>query len=276
MNTEAEFVAAIAANPYDDLLRGAFADWLEERGDRRAPWVRSHHVLEWMRPNFEDPIPKLIASLKRRKRVIAVRDAAGAIGAAIVPDLVGLLSHEHPSVREQAIQCLRRVGKAAGEAIPALMEALKDEDPRVRAQAGNAIRRIGAKKGTDTGILREALSDSSGEVREKAAGILGGLGETGSVLAQLTARLEDADAGERLAAVAGLGSLKTPEAIVPLCRALADADTAVRERAVECLTGLVGPDTTEAVEPLRAALHDRSERVRQLAITALGQMRGAA
>src|SRR5262245_11945940 len=76
MNTEAEFVAAIAANPYDDLLRGAFADWLEERGDRRAPWVRSHHVLEWMGPSFEDPIPKLIASLKRRKRVIAVRDAA--------------------------------------------------------------------------------------------------------------------------------------------------------------------------------------------------------
>src|SRR5262249_20137353 len=146
------FVAAIAANPHDDLLRGAFADWLEEQGDRRAPWVRSYQVRDWMGPQFEDPIPKLIASLKRRKRVIAVRDAAGAIGAAIVPDLVGLLSHEHPYVREQAIHCLRRVGKAAREAIPALMEALKDEHDGVRAQAGNAIRQIGAKKGTDTGI----------------------------------------------------------------------------------------------------------------------------
>ncbi|HVK14065.1 MAG TPA: TIGR02996 domain-containing protein [Gemmataceae bacterium] len=40
MNDEAAFMAMILANPDDDAPRLVFADWLDERGDRRAEWLR--------------------------------------------------------------------------------------------------------------------------------------------------------------------------------------------------------------------------------------------
>jgi uncharacterized protein (TIGR02996 family) len=40
MNDEAAFMAAILAAPDDDAPRLVFADWLDERGDRRAEWIR--------------------------------------------------------------------------------------------------------------------------------------------------------------------------------------------------------------------------------------------
>ena len=66
MNSEAEFVAAIEASPNDQLLLGAFADWLEERGDPRPAWVRSpsYALRAFMGPKFEDPIPKMIDRLR--------------------------------------------------------------------------------------------------------------------------------------------------------------------------------------------------------------------
>src|SRR5262245_22956281 len=135
MNTEAEFIRAIAASPHDQLLLGAFGDWLEEQGDRRAAWVRSPAVRPWMGPTFEDPIPKMIDSLRGKKNVMDVRRAAAVIGAPIVPELAGLLSHQDGYVRQQAIHCFRNIGKAAAGAVPALLEALKDRDRGVRELA---------------------------------------------------------------------------------------------------------------------------------------------
>ena len=47
MNNEAAFLKVLAADP-DDMTRLAFADWLEERGDPRAAWVRDPAVFRWM------------------------------------------------------------------------------------------------------------------------------------------------------------------------------------------------------------------------------------
>src|SRR4051812_19709932 len=105
MNSEAEFIAAIAAAPDDQLLYRAFADWLEERGDRRAPWVRSDVVRPWMGPAFGSPIPKLIEALQRERTAAGVR-AAVAVGAAIVPELVALVKRCRTY---QAIVCLRKL-----------------------------------------------------------------------------------------------------------------------------------------------------------------------
>jgi uncharacterized protein (TIGR02996 family) len=40
MNEEAAFLRALIAAPDDAALRGVYADWLEERGDRRAEFLR--------------------------------------------------------------------------------------------------------------------------------------------------------------------------------------------------------------------------------------------
>src|SRR5262245_24718671 len=130
MNSEAEFIDALAASPDDGLLREAFADWLEEHGDPRAPWVRSpcRDLHGYMGPRFEDPIPRMIEALRQKEDVTAVRRAAEVIGEPIIPALVELLSHEDAYVRQQAVRCFRRIGKRAAAAVPALVEALKDPD----------------------------------------------------------------------------------------------------------------------------------------------------
>src|SRR5262245_12345639 len=64
MKNEAAFLKAIAAG--DDTARLAFADWLEERGDERAPWVRDPAIFRWMGPRAENPVPALMKALRGR------------------------------------------------------------------------------------------------------------------------------------------------------------------------------------------------------------------
>src|SRR5262245_38486286 len=45
MNQEEGFLRAIAAEPGDDTVRLVYADWLEERGDPRAEFLRLEHKL---------------------------------------------------------------------------------------------------------------------------------------------------------------------------------------------------------------------------------------
>jgi uncharacterized protein (TIGR02996 family) len=60
---EAAFLAAIAAHPDDPLARLVFADWLEERSDPRAAWVRDADIWEWMKPDAHDPVPGILEAL---------------------------------------------------------------------------------------------------------------------------------------------------------------------------------------------------------------------
>lgn len=53
--------AAIVAG--DDVARLALADWLEERMDPRAAWVRDPDVCRHMLPDGRDPVPGLVAAL---------------------------------------------------------------------------------------------------------------------------------------------------------------------------------------------------------------------
>lgn len=304
MNSEADFIAAIAASPNDELLLRAFADWLEEQGDRRAAWVRLRQVRAWMGPNFDDPIPKLIDALERRRDVIRVRKAAGLIGAPIVPELTALLGHKEPYVRKQAIWCLRRIGKPAAEAVPALLEALKDDAHDVRELAAKTLKEIRPKKGTDTSQLRAALTDSNYSVRTEAVAVLDGLGAKEDVAAQLAVQLDDPDVNVRRAAAVGLGNLRetaapavvglvpllgdpeedvrreaalalgkirAKEAIRPLCSSLRDASEAVRARAAEAL-GMIG-DAAAAADLARRLQKDESARVRRECADALGRLK---
>lgn len=55
MNDEAAFLAAIAAAPGDPTPRLVYADWLEERGDPRAEFIRLQHQLA----DLLDRLPQL-------------------------------------------------------------------------------------------------------------------------------------------------------------------------------------------------------------------------
>lgn len=66
---ELAFLAKIAEHPDYALPRLVFADWLEERGDRRAAWVRDDDLWEWMKPDAGDPIPGILAALPARRRL---------------------------------------------------------------------------------------------------------------------------------------------------------------------------------------------------------------
>jgi uncharacterized protein (TIGR02996 family) len=66
MNEEAGFLDAIQKNPNDDVTRLAYADWLEERGDVRAEYLR----LEYQR-----------ARINRRMNRLSKRIAPGWCGA---------------------------------------------------------------------------------------------------------------------------------------------------------------------------------------------------
>ncbi|SRR5579871_3008402 len=46
MNADADFLAAIRANPDDDALRLVYADWLEERGDVRSELLRLELIVD--------------------------------------------------------------------------------------------------------------------------------------------------------------------------------------------------------------------------------------
>lgn len=50
MDEEVAFLQAMRAAPQDDALRLVYADWLEERGDHRAEYLRTQLSLDSMRP----------------------------------------------------------------------------------------------------------------------------------------------------------------------------------------------------------------------------------
>ena len=89
-----------------------------EQDDPRAAWVRDREIRRWMGPKFENPIPAMVEAVSSSQRFMDVRRTAPRIGAAIVPELAKLLDHKDVDVRQQTIKCLRKIGKAAGDARP--------------------------------------------------------------------------------------------------------------------------------------------------------------
>jgi uncharacterized protein (TIGR02996 family) len=298
---EAGFLAAIAEDPTDETTLLVFADWLEEQGDPRAGWIRDKQIRPWMGSTMQSPILALIESLTKTQRVIAVRQACARIGAPIVPALVELFGHENPSVRWQAGQCLRIIGKAALAAVPALLAALKDPDQSVCEVVVKALKDIKPAQDTDPAPLRAALNDEDHTVRRVASQVLGSMRATTGVarelrdqlrstdpvkrasaiealaalgladaVSQLAVMLDDPVASVRSAAVRAMGQVTVAGAIGPLCRALQDADPAVRQSAADQLDGRHTP-TEEVIASLRTALHDSSPEVRRSAVYALGR-----
>src|SRR5262249_13358346 len=155
--------------PHDESLPLVFADWLEERGDPRAAWLRDRSVLPWLGATLDGIIPALLESLKSNKRVVDARRACARIGEGVVPGLVELLRHENHRVRKQAAMCLGKIGKRAQPAFPALLEALGDAEWCVREKVAKALKAVGPTATIELQPLRDALADGNETVRRVAA-----------------------------------------------------------------------------------------------------------
>jgi uncharacterized protein (TIGR02996 family) len=275
MNSEADFRTAIRNSPDDQLLLSAFADWLEENGDERAPWVRDWRLRSWMGPDWQNPIPKLVEALKACSKRVEVRRCFAALGEAGVKPLLDCLDSSDSVLRQDALQCLAKIGKKATSAMPKLFELLKDPDAQIRDRAAKILRSIRPKSVDNPEqieTLKEALNDADYGVRTSAAEVLGSLGSKRDILEELSAELSSDSVEARITAVASLGKLKIKAILEPLCRALKDRKQEVRIEAARQLRQVVDFNSTEAVEPLRMALKEKNTELRSFVLGALCQI----
>jgi uncharacterized protein (TIGR02996 family) len=66
VNEEDAFLRTIAASPRDEVLRLVYADWLEDRGDPRAAYVRGE--VKWAEPWLHFDRPEEPTELQRQAR----------------------------------------------------------------------------------------------------------------------------------------------------------------------------------------------------------------
>jgi HEAT repeat protein len=183
----------------------------------------------------------LTASLRDRQLKGMERVALYTIGAAAVPNMIGLLKAPQVEFRGLALDVLAHIGPSAQAAVTPLIAALSDSDREVCAGAAQVLQAIGPKARAAVPTLIANLQGSQTEVRASAAVALGHIGP-------------DAQEARR-----------------PLLECLLDPDENVRYAAALAL-GRIDPQFTEAAPALRDALHDSSPKVQMAAIDSLSHI----
>ena len=266
--------------------RGNAAYSLEHKADVEAlpvlaealkdedPFIRESalYALDWY---DKEPIEAGIMAVLAGDEDANVREAAALALAPCslnaVPVLVGALSDPVAAVREQAARSLGRL--EARDAVAALAGALeKDDNVDVRACAAIALGEIGGDA-----VLAHLIAgacDSSQIVRKHAAYALGETRHE-QALSYLAAMLKDAYAEVRewaaraLDSITGLGEVRDPKILMPLCEALHDNDTRVRE----CLIGALGNLQDKRAMPLLVkALEEDEGEIRAAAVKAIASI----
>jgi HEAT repeat protein len=216
MNSEAEFIAAIAASP-------------EERYQTHPDiavlllhlTLSTKEVVEPLREALRAaaPVPG-DTDINRihhsgQTREIAARALSMVflweVASAALPELLPLLRDPVDEVRRQAAETLGTIGSA--DAVPGLRAALRDGDEKVRAVAAVALGKIGAT--ATVSDLAFALRDVSVRVRREAATALGKIRAGGqTILEALRSAEKDADKGVRREATAARKKIErsAPEA----------------------------------------------------------------
>lgn len=209
-------------------------------------------------------VPPLVAALKdpdRAVRAAAIR-ALEAIGTPSVPTLGQCLRDPDLSVQEAAAAVLSTIGDE--RIVEHLISALESPDWIVRMYAAKGLGRIGDVRAIEP--LCGLLQDQVKAVREDGASALGALGD--SAVQVLVNMLTNNEWLTRLRAVEALGRAKSPLAVEPLLKLLADdSDVAVRQDAARAL-GEIGD--SRAFEALLRAVGDI--RLRPAAVEALGKI----
>ncbi len=180
--------------------------------------------------------------------------------------LARALREDTPRVRAAAARALGQV--EGGDALTALLEALGDTEPWVRYQAVRAIERHASPEAVEP-LAQLVRSDSAIPVRAAAIEALGAIG--GSRVVALLAPLVDAEEADLArSAIAALGRIAHPDAILPLLEALRSPDVM---RRVEAAAALGRHAESGVVELLQwTAAVDPDPRVVQAAVDALERM----
>jgi HEAT repeat protein len=118
--------------------------------DETAPGVNYSSTIRNATGSFSfRPVPAWAAFMSLRSYGPAAQDA--------VPDLVRLLAHKEPLVRQNAIEVLARIGTAAHEAEPQLRLALVDPENSVRIAASTALLEVLADPSAAGLIVQDLL-----------------------------------------------------------------------------------------------------------------------
>jgi uncharacterized protein (TIGR02996 family) len=210
MSDREGLLAAIAADPSDDVPRLVLADWLEERGDPLGEFIRLQMVLEPLRTPCDDPA----AELERNKRLHGIPPGGGVCEDQDRPEHQGWEAGRQLKREAELLEA----HKAAwlGEAAPLLSDPTSFFTPQLRRgfieSAGigvSAFLRDGDRLRRGCPMLRELVLFGSGERWDElsASAALAGLDA-------LTCRLDRYDAS-RLSESPHLQGLRSLTVWVP-------------------------------------------------------------
>jgi uncharacterized protein (TIGR02996 family) len=179
----AGFLAAIRAAPDDPTPRLVFSDWLEERGDLRAPWLRDNDIWAWMAPDVHDPVPALLAELQAE--AWDRRDSATSLLLRLGPlagDAVRRWIRDVEDRYHRGVEVVRAVPPTTLQSVADLGSILRTEEAWVeRWLAIIDLGHYGSAAAPAVGELIDALEedgylDSDGAAREEICRTLARIG----------------------------------------------------------------------------------------------------
>lgn len=193
--------------------------------------------------------------------------APGAPQQPIVTALTAALADADAGVRAAAAASLAQGAFGARPAVPALIKALADADRGVRAAAARALGRINSRKVWAAPDLGRLGADPDATVREAALRALAAIGASQQLGEALASPAPDT---QRLALQILAESGWLPDNGLPAAIALAgDANVAVRQMAVRLVATASREHLPTTLPVLRKALADADTGVRDLAIEGL-------
>jgi uncharacterized protein (TIGR02996 family) len=255
---EESFLQAIRTAPGDETPRLVYADWLEEAGDERAPWVRDAKLFAWMGPNLENPIPKLIASLQ---------DA---------------LAHQYDDPNrdpgEAAMLCDLLV-RSGGPAIPPLLENV-ERGTLPAEEVRGIIRQLDHELPPFVGeLIRLAKSDSWDVRRTAIEALVVAAGHEEDAAQWVLKNAQNPSPHLQAEIINGLhvatpksAQLLTPPLLAILEEGIAsESDDIERLQMVTDALGALAPHSVAAVPVLGKALHHRDNVITSSASRALAR-----
>lgn len=201
-----------------------------------------------------------LADSNARVRSAAV-EALSHSGTAALPQVIRLLRHHDPGVRQSAAKVIGLLGPAAAEALPSLVESLQAEVRDAHRQY-DGIDNEGIRQSRIRGALRAS----------QAVLALSQMGRPAVEL--LLKRMDGTDALMTCYVMEVLGRLRRDaSAAVPAVLKVLQADTAAWQRARAAgVLGSIAPGDERVIAALGKALDDKDEGARRHSAYALGRL----
>ncbi len=190
----------------------------------------------------------------------------------VIPVLVDLLSHDpHPDMRRTAALSLGKI--ADSKSVTAITTSLKDKDALVREYSAWALGQMDQELPKNTSLaLIMALGDTSTAVKQAAAQALGNAIPQTELLTLLKQIIAVSEVSTRRSVVQALSELEIPSSYQVFLEAVKDKDARVRQIAIAGLGELGDPRALILFR--KYLLNDPDEGVRTEAAFRIGILGG--